>query len=178
MREILFFSLRDDLPSLLDEVEQAAPLVYFRMGQFEGSIAPRFLRARDIPRLGEAAGDSTSLCDRFLVTLRDQPVRLRPVGAAVRERNCIDQLWNPDSVTLCPGGLWKGDVLLHGSIATASDSAVAQALMRRYRRLFKARFTRVRAFYVGPEAAMLLRMGRRLTGAVQSPPEYDLKPPS
>ena len=46
--------------------------------------------------------------------------------------------------------------------------------MRKYRAVIKRRFTRINAFWVGPLALQGFRAGWRLTGAEQSPPEYDL----
>jgi hypothetical protein len=47
--------------------------------------------------------------------------------------------------------------------------------MKRFRAAMKESFTRVRAFWVGPQAMELLRNGKRLTLAEQCPPEMDLK---
>jgi hypothetical protein len=86
----------------------------------------------------------------------------------------VDQLRNPDSVTFTPAGIWDDDVILHGRVATASDSEASQALMRRFHVAIKKGFAKVKAFYVGPQAMELLKAGKRLTIAAQSPREFDL----
>lgn len=66
-------------------------------------------------------------------------------------------------------------MIIAGRIATISDSAASQALMRLSTSLIKKYFTRVRAYWVGPEALKQLRDGKRLSMAEQSPALYDLK---
>jgi hypothetical protein len=46
--------------------------------------------------------------------------------------------------------------------------------MRGVQKVMKKYFTKVRAYYVGPGALALLKNGTRLTGAEQSPREFDL----
>jgi len=87
----------------------------------------------------------------------------------------IDQLLNPDTVVLTPAGVRSEEVVLHGRVATVSNSQPAQRLMRLFSKAFrKHRFEKIRAFWVGPEARALLRAGTRLTISVQSPREFDL----
>ena len=86
----------------------------------------------------------------------------------------MDQLANPDTVTLTPGGVWTQDIVLYGRVATASDSKASQELMRRFACAIKKQFTKIRAFYVGPKARELLDKGKRLTIAAQSPRDFDL----
>jgi hypothetical protein len=50
--------------------------------------------------------------------------------------------------------------------------------MKRFYTAIRKRFTKVRAFWVGPEALALLHAGKRLTAATQCPPEFDLRPGS
>jgi hypothetical protein len=66
-------------------------------------------------------------------------------------------------------------MIIAGRIATISDPAASQALMRLSASLIKQYFTRVRAYWVGPEALTQLRAGKRLSFAEQSPALYDLK---
>src|SRR5262249_40111153 len=121
--------------------------------------------------------DQSMGCDAYLVLEPETPLNLRRFrGIDGGERVCIDQLINPDSVTFTPGGIWKEDVVLNGAIGTASDSAVSQALMKRFQAAVKKTCTKVRAFYVGPRALTLFEAGKRLAGAVQSPREFDLAP--
>jgi hypothetical protein len=73
-------------------------------------------------------------------------------------------------------GLWKKNILLRGSLGTASRDSDSLALMQMFRPIFRKAFTNVKGMLVGPEAFELWRNGARLTGAEQSPPEFDLAP--
>ncbi|XVJ59925.1 MAG: hypothetical protein HEQ23_11200 [Tepidisphaera sp.] len=89
----------------------------------------------------------------------------------------LDQLHNPDTVVLTPAGMWKDDVLLHGLVSTVSDSPIAKEIMKLFAAAIKKQFVKVRSFWVGPDALALLKRGKRLTIAAQSPAEFDLKIP-
>jgi len=92
------------------------------------------------------------------------------------ERFSIDQLVNPDTITFTAGGLWNGEILLHGRFGTASESKSSQELLKRFGDAIATEFTKINAFYVGSNALELLKRGTRLTIAEQSPREFDLIP--
>src|SRR5262249_49812017 len=128
----------------------------------------------EIPNLGKANADSSSACEAFLVCNRETPINLRTVQGNNVERICVDQLLNSDSVEFKPGGVWNEDVVLHGRVATASESQMSQTLMKRFQAAIKKAFSKVKAYYVGPQALKLLQSGKRLTISAQSPKEFDL----
>jgi hypothetical protein len=99
-----------------------------------------------------------------------RPVALRSGGTNYH----IDQLTNPDSIILTPGGLWTEEIVLHGQLATASLSEPSKRLMERFKHQFEKQFVRVKAYHVGPKALALLQAGKRLTIAEQSPRDFDL----
>ncbi len=182
MKHILFFALREDLLSLLELVDSKGPLKYARMGNFprdeiKDGISV-FYNGAGIPNLGKASADSSSVCEAFLVCERETPINLRSLQGGNGERVCVDQLVNPDSVVFTPAGIWNEDVVLHGSVGTASESQISQAIMKRFQAAAKKTFSKVKAFYVGPKALALLESGRRLTISAQSPREFDLTPAS
>jgi hypothetical protein len=180
MKHILFFALKGDLLPLLELVEGKGRLKYARMGNFARREVQDgvnvFEAGAGIPNLGRASADSSMACEAFLICEQGTPINPRYFQGIDGERVCIDQLANPDSIEFTPGGIWKDEVLLHGRIATASASQASQVLMKRFHVRVKKTFTKVRAFYVGPNALKLLESGKRLAGAVQSPGEYDLVP--
>jgi hypothetical protein len=102
-------------------------------------------------------------------------VNVRPIKATIGvERYCVDQLSNPDSITFTPAGVWSPDVVLHGRVATVSESPISQALMKRFNSAFRAQFTKVQAFWIGHNARALFDAGKRLTLSAQSPRDFDL----
>ena len=198
----LFYATGDDLLTVTEKVESAAAIKYVRFGTVTELPPERFDNAAQIPNLGIAVHQAAGMCDTFLVcdasaaiiprevktlteedinrlttSIGDQEVQVdknnwrRLVGV---RRFAIDQLKNPDTITFSPGGLWNNDILLHGRVATASQSKSSQALMKRFKAALQKTFVKVKAFYVGPQALMLLKNGQRLTVSAQSPREFDL----
>ena len=180
MKQIHFFALKDDLLAMLELVESEGSLKYTPMGNFPKDEIKDglsvFGTGAGIPNLGKATAESAAACEAFLVSEPKTPINLEAVDASTGKRICVDQLVNPDTVTFTPGGVWNEDVVLNGRIATASDSQISQALMKRFHAAVKKAFSKVRAFYVGPKALVMLHSGKRLAGAVQSPREFDLVP--
>jgi hypothetical protein len=175
MTQVLFFAIQDDLLPVIELVESKAPLKYTLCGNFrkddieDGIIV--YNTGAEIPDLGKPRYDS-SVRDRYLVCQRDTPIDLGPVYGI--DSVVIGQGANPDSVELSPGGAWNEDVVLSGRVATGSPSKASRALMRRFQAAIKKTFVIVGAYYVGPNALVLLKSGKRLTNAVQCPREYDL----
>lgn len=180
MKHILFFALKEDLLALLEIVDSKGSVKYVRMGNFPADEIKDglgvFAAGAGIPNLGKATAESAAACETFLVCEQETPINLRALHGSTGERVCVDQLANPDSVTFTPGGIWNEDVVLHGRIATASESPISQALMKRFQAVIKKTCSRVKAFYVGPKALVLLESGKRLTISAQSPHEFDLSP--
>ncbi len=174
-KRIQFFSLKEDLLPVLAAVERGGPLKYVRM---DNSLSPdfeTFLHGADIPNLGKADAPTASVCETFLVTEATVPVTIeRFEGDNGIQRYCLDQLLNRDTVTFTPAGVWNEDVVLYGRVATVSDSAIAQSLMKRFSSAFRSEFRKVKEFWVGGNARALLAAGKRLTIAEQSPREFDL----
>src|SRR5688500_16564810 len=152
-RQTHFFAVDDDLLPVFERVEGEVPLKYVLTGEKRSAAYQTFARGADLPHLGIADRDSAIACDDFLVTKLETPINLRPVRLSSGSKVfLVDQLFNPDSVTLAPGGLWGDDVVLNGRVATASDSEIAQYLMKRFQSVIRKHFTRVKAFWVGPKA--------------------------
>ena len=177
MKQILFFALKDDLVSMIDAAEAIEALKYVRVGNYTNPEIQALNSALDIPDLGRASSGTASTSASYLVCKRDTPVNARPVATAGgASRFPVDQLVNPDSVVFTPAGIWTDEILLHGRLATVSDTAPAQELMKLFNSVVRKRFTKVRAFYVGPQALTWLQAGKRLTISDQSPREFDLVP--
>ncbi len=190
-----FFATKDDLLAVTERVESEMPIKYVRFGNTIKLPPETFSSAAQIQNLGIASHRATVGCDKFLVcdsTTKIRAERLKTITEEIVERSdtgnkeflralvglerfSIDQLYNPDTITFNPGGFWKEDILLHGGVDTASNSEASLKLMRHFKAAIKSKFSKVKMFYVGPQALALLKQGKRLTAGEQSPPEYDLK---
>ena len=176
---VFFFAARNDLLEPLERFEERHAVDYVRTGHFPTTATRRIRRVAEIPQLGIAEFASSAACRSFLVLERDADVVSRPITYLTGEQVfAIDQLLNPNTITLRPAGEYGSEAVLQGTIATASDSQVARDLLEEVRSAVLKAFTRIDDYYVGPIALRYLRDGRRLTLALQSPTEFDLRAPS
>jgi hypothetical protein len=175
-KRIYFYALKPDLLYVLSEMESKWSLKYTLYGASEKSEPKSWTSAADLPELGVADGSQHLTCRGYLVSDSLTDVRSYPVGLSSGTlRFDTDQLINPDTINFIPAGERNGGAIIAGGFATISDSSAAQFLMRLAVRMVKRHFTRVNAFWVGPEALIRFRAGTRLCYAEQSPPGYDLR---
>ena len=175
MTQTHFFALRDDILAVLRAVEHES-LTYTRIDNQLQPDFDQYKRGEDIPGLGTASAASGVACTTFLVTRRTTKIQVEEsAGLAGVRRYHVSQLSNPDSVTLTPAGVWTDGTILYGRVATCSGSEISKTLMRLFRGAIRQRFAPMHHYWVGPQALDCLKVGRRLTIAVQSPPEFDLE---
>ena len=176
LRRINFFALRTDLIAVLQAVEFKRPVKYVLSHDSSSSRLQEWFRAADIPELGQAACEQSIGCKMFLLADWNTEVQVRPFQLISGEtRFAVDQMRNQDSIVINPAGQWKPDIIISGFFATVSDTSTSQSLMRLLARVVRGHFTRIGAFWVGPEAMIGFRHGYRLTQAEQSPAEFDLR---
>lgn len=172
---INIYASDDDLIPVFDSIDAAIELTYARFGQWPTKRIEAFHCGRDIPGLGREASDSSVRSAAYIVTRRDLPLAVREIEPVTGGfQYVLDQLTNDDTIVVTPGGRWSADVVLSGSIVTASNTSSANGLMNIFRRRVIKHFNRVKAFWVGPKAGAVLDAGGRLTAATQMPREYDL----
>jgi len=169
--QIRFFATQNDLVPVLEAVEAGRAIMYVKFGWSDSQLPESFPTVTMLPNLGTASHEAAINCDSFLICLREKAIRARQVPGP---RYVFDQLLNPETVTFAPGGFWGNDVLLHGRFATTSSEMFSVELMKLLGSAVRKRFDKIKAFYVGEEAAQMLDSGKRLTIAVQSPRMLDL----
>lgn len=176
IKYIHFYAFRSDLLLLLDRLEAQQAVQYTLADTSDSPDLVTWSAAGSIAQLSVARGEQTSLCDSFLLTMPGTQVVVWPVKLNNGEvRYAVDQMLNSDSIVLAPGGEWKDEMLIAGSFATLSSLPNAQRLMKLLRGLMQKHFTKIKMYWVGPEALLRLRSGFRLTIAEQSSPEYNLR---
>jgi hypothetical protein len=149
-----------------------------RFGRSLSRECEQYGRGADIPNLGKATFASAIGSDTFLVCAPDVTIKVRAVDQSDGVRSFhTDQLVNPHTITFSSGGSWTEDILLYGRVASASNSPASKRLLNRFRYAIKKHFATIGACYVGPGALQLLKEGKRLTIAEQSPREFDLTLP-
>jgi hypothetical protein len=172
----LFYATAEDLLLVCDRIEDRRRLAYTLIGMFTSPELSTVYSGADISTLRSPAPDPSAMNGySYLVTDRDRPIAIRK---APQEdggiRYAVDQLENPDSVTLCPGAVLPPNVLLHGRVGTVSTTPSSSQLHRAFASAIGKTFQKVQAYYVGPGSIKLWHSGHRLTIGAKSPTTYDL----
>lgn len=172
-----FFATASDLLPGLKRFEQQESVQYVLTGLHDCRTPEVYASGAAIPNLGQAPSGHAISEPTFLVLRRTTTLVIREVPQQLGGvKFAIDQLLNPDSTVFWPGGLFARDALISGRIATNGMTDAARQLQQVMIRTVTKGFRKVRAFWLGPEAALMWESGARLTMAVQMPPDYDLRP--
>lgn len=174
MSDIHFFALTNDIFPLLQALE-AQMLITYTTVKFDALPKQQWLTAEDLPDLGLSNSSQSVAATKYLITERHTLIKERPVRQNSGELwYAIDQVLNPESVTLIPGGIWKNRIIIGGRFARTSSAAVPRGLMELARKYMKQYFIQHDQVWIGPEALSCLRNGYRLTFSEGSPSEYDI----
>jgi hypothetical protein len=156
-RSLNLFSVGEDLAVVLEEVETEGKLVYARTGLFADSAGRLFCSQRELPGVGTSTGAGASEEDSFLVVDAGVIVQSRAVPqSSGGVLHAFDQMLNPTSVVLKPGGLHDEACLVAGELSTISEREESIKLYDRLARRIRREYRRVRSFWVGPGAFRVL----------------------
>jgi hypothetical protein len=170
------FCTQSDLLSLFDLVEASSALTYAQTGLWEVAVAKLYASGRDLPNLGISILGETSTEASYLVLEAGQTANVE----AVPQRNggvlyAVDQMLNPDTVVLKPGGIYRHECVIAGQLAAISTSSASQALFVRFSRAIRQTFSKHRSYWIGVEAHDLWKNGMRLTIGATVPSQFDLR---
>ncbi len=173
-----FFATANDLLAVFERIEAKRSLTYTLTGLFQSPVLKSVHSGAAIPTLhAQAPAPGANAGHTYLVTPAKEAVMVREVPQRTGGVfYAVDQLANPLSLTLKPGGLYPPNVHLNGRVATASDAEISLRLYRAFASEVGKLFRRVQSFYLGPEAEASWLLGKRLTCDLNSPAEYDLAP--
>lgn len=163
-KQIQFFATRGDLITIAREVMEVHPVDFVRGGLF---VEPRVEVLADVADLNNF--ETYLVADHgALVSPRLVPQR---TGG---QMYAVDQLNNPHTIVLHVGGVLTDQQLIAGQIATVGNSKQSNELHSLFARVIRKRLEKVKAYYVGPEAVVMLDSGARLSATPKSPKSYDL----
>ncbi|HEY5814162.1 MAG TPA: hypothetical protein VIT23_16085 [Terrimicrobiaceae bacterium] len=112
----------------------------------------------------------------YLIAEQDASIEVRPVPQRDGgQKFAIDQLVNPGTVALRPGGLIEQGGLVAGQKGTSSDKPASLSLYKLIVDHMRKNFSKVKSYYLGTDASRLLDEGVRLTANPKSPVLYDLR---
>lgn len=179
MKYIHFYATAADVLPVLRRIENGRLLKYVQTGKRMTIHRPIFLSCTDIPNIGISSSPTGSNSITYMVSPREIK------NTMYEFQNEEGQLrWllangdNPDSVLLTMAGLWKSSILLPGKMTTLHETSNAQQIMKQYLAALKAeRFKKFGVYWFGTGAIEMLKAGRRLVQAEQSPSSFDVPPP-
>ena len=163
-----FFAADDDLHAVLEQVETSRALHYALAGLHASAAAPSEASWRALVPLH-------SRKQRYLVFEARFPLVVRPVPQrAGGTLYAVDELANPNGISLIPGLSATPSLLLPGLIGCTASAGPGASLVRAYKSAVGKHFTKVKSYWVGPQALKLLRSGARLTATAAASSEFDL----
>jgi hypothetical protein len=159
-----FFASHSDLVSLLLD---AATVQHFKIvlaGLFDSAHLCVLERV-----------DNIMPCQIYLILEQSTTVELRKIEQ--RAGGCkyaVDQVSNSNSVFLYTGGLCLDQHLVAGQVGLISEDKDACVFYSLLVKLIKKNFEKIKSYYVGPEAAVMMDRGVRLSATRNGSKEYDL----
>lgn len=172
-----FFATKSDLLQVLHEIESTINLKYVLSTPVWPWARDKvvFNSLKDYPNLGTNKTGKQQLGDCFFVFNIQSPVNFRKTFLFFPKYAVDNQINNPNSIVLWPGGLYKKQFLISGHVGTAASEKESIDLYQYFSKILIKHFQKVKSYYVGKEALMLYKDGCRLiTMSVAEPVEYDL----
>lgn len=174
-KQINIFATRDDLIPMLKTIEAVKPLKYALCGIFDTPIT-FYNSLLNYPLLGfNTTGEHVA--ENFLVCDVSTKINIKKIvdsnGKTLYSLYPID---NDQSIVFSPGGIFNGKYLVCGHIGTTFRNEESLTLFKIFSKTLIKNFKKVKGYYVGSEAEVMLDKGARLvTISISSPEIYDLK---
>jgi hypothetical protein len=176
MSAIYVYTCGEDLFMLLSRIESLHEIKYVRAGEITGPSVEEYESYSTIPNLGRATGIRSRRSGSYLIVERNYDARVETTK--MFDGNlCFDveQPQNPESILFCPGGELGERTIIMGDFSTISNTEVSLKLFRTVRSEIRKDFTKIKRYWLGPEALLAFRNGWRLTHAADTSSIYDLR---
>jgi hypothetical protein len=172
--QISFFATQNDLLLALNDAQSKVP--YFFSFQEKGEELSVYESPEEIEDLGfMSVGDQNQSKMYLLIAPGEEPKTRSVEQRNGDAKSFYDQMSHPRSVSFRAGGLLNdSSCIIAGQVGTVSNDEWSIALYKCIASSIKKRFSKIKSFYVGDEAAKKLDEGYRLTANIKSPTDYDL----
>lgn len=174
--EIFFFATKEDLLSIVRNVEQMIHLKYVQAKAYDSKNIKIYESLEDYNEIGiNKSGNHQS--ENFLVLESDDELILREVQQlGGSNKYYVDQMKNQNSVLLWPGGIYEMDYLICGHIGTIHTSTNSKKIFNMYKKYIRLICKKkVGKYYISNNAMNLFNELRFITINVNQSKEYDLK---
>jgi hypothetical protein len=174
-KQVNFFATEKDMRSLMQIVEAQFAVTYFCIGVFDDSDIRGLLSMATKRDLGFVEYPDAASAAKYLMLPAEVPVLVREVQQRTGiTKYAVDQLNNPQSIVVAPGGKFKDVGIVAGMAGTVTKDAVSLEIYRFFSKQIRKEFSLIHSFYIGPEALNALDSGIRLAVNLRAPVEYDL----
>ena len=166
VKRINFFATKNDMVSVLSEMEEQLPfgIKYIQCGKTDSIL---YSTVKDIPGLGTLKEKPSEIS--FLIMPNDEEVTSTQSGQ-------VYQGDNPRSLEFDPSGISEdGTGLIHGLFATMEDNEISDGLLKAVKKIMNSECKKVRGWYIGKEAESLYGKLRFICIGLSEPEEYDFK---
>ena len=166
VKRINFFATKNDMVSVLSEMEEQLPfgIKYIQCGKTDSIL---YSTVKDIPDLGTLKEKHSEIS--FLIMPNDEEVTANQSGQ-------VYQGDNPRSLEFDPSGVSEdGTGLIHGLFATMEDNEISDGLLKAVKKIMNSECRKVRGWYIGKEAESLYGKLRFICIGLSEPEEYDFK---
>lgn len=178
VKTLYFYASRRDVLRLCAGVEAEQELSYTLAGELELPQPICYASALDIPSLGIAQKGQILRECRYLALKRGAAIRvLTDTRSDGSNLYFVGQKQNPHSVEFRPGGFYKENSIIQGTMGTIAKSPPSVKLYRLFQKVLGEQFSLIRGIYVGAEALEFGKQGMRLTQSIKQPTDIDLKIP-
>jgi hypothetical protein len=156
----------------MTSIEARKLLQYTLMGFFD---EPDLRQASSYSQIKDFAVSQSAIMimgQRFLLSEPNLEIKIEPVPQNKGGiKYMIDSSLNPKTIYLCPGGLYQRDIVISGELMKYSDEPEAVGMFNLFQRELKRQFNKHPSYpyWIGKEAAVMQRAGKRLTDDTRGP---------
>jgi hypothetical protein len=167
-KQIGIFGTRNDLVGLFKPIEEEKQLQYVRFGHHDvPDIVPESYTILSLPKLGVSDfGEPSEQMYIILPSGADIHAVVVPQHRGGTIYN-ISMIGNDRGICFQVGGNYKDSAFISGEISTISPHPDSIALFDIVKKEVRKNFTRIKTFWLGPEALVLFRNGMRFTQGVR-----------
>jgi hypothetical protein len=170
------FATRSDLMPRIEWIEWQKDLHYAISDMYKSKDIEILSSLLGIKEIGYNNTGQYTSGTQFLVVEKKYKIRTEKIrqkkGGYLYD---VGPLKNPHSIIFQPGGIYNDSKLIRGSIGTVTESKKSIELYKFFSKEIVQGFTKIKDWYVGPEALKLMESGVRLiTMHVHESPKHDL----
>jgi len=110
------------------------------------------LRIDEVPNLGVAEFGALVQENSYLVLPANEPPAPREIHLnSGGIRYAFDQLINPDSLIMTPGGLWKNNCYVVGEVSSLHNTGISVTVPKKIRSVLRKKYRYSDGYWVGPK---------------------------